>query len=174
MDAIQSLGALPCSVQYVDFLVADAHKWLLGPQGFGLLFVRRERLDQLYPPLVGWKTVRSSREFLKIQLDFPNSAERYEPGSLNIVGLVGLHAALSLILEVGIVEIAKRLATLRTMLIKGLQQKEYNVLSTSSHGLPTGITSFKQGNKDITLLYRRLDESGIVVSLTDFPPTDLV
>lgn len=51
VDAIQSLGAMPCSVRYVDFLAADAHKWLLGPQGIGVLFVRRDHLDRLHPIL---------------------------------------------------------------------------------------------------------------------------
>jgi len=167
VDAIQSLGALPCSVRYVDFLAADAHKWLLGPQGFGLLFVRRERLDQIHPSLVGWKSVRSPKEFLKIQLEFPDSARRYEPGSLNILGLAGLHAALSLILELGVAAIAKRLAALRTILIEGLEHKGCNVLAASSPGLPTGITSFKIDNENNELLYRRLVKSEIHVSLRD-------
>lgn len=167
VDAIQSLGALPCSVRYVDFLVADAHKWLLGPQGFGLLFVRKECWNQLHPPLVGWKSVRSPREFLNIQFEFPNSAKRYEPGSLNIVGLIGLHAALSLILEIGVSAIARQINILRNMLVNGLQQKGYNVLGVSSPDLPTGIISFKRDNEQIAALYQQLDKSGIIVSPRD-------
>ncbi len=167
VDAIQSLGAMPCSARYVDFLVADAHKWLLGPQGFGLLFVRRECWNQLHPSLVGWKSVRTPKEFLNIKLEFPDSAKRYEPGSLNIVGLIGLHAALSLILEIGISAIARQITILRTMLINGLQQKGYNVLGISSPDLPTGITSFKRDDKQIVALCQKLDESGIIISLRD-------
>lgn len=167
LDAIQSLGAMPCSVRYVDFLIADAHKWLLGPQGFGLLFVRRSCWDRLHPPLVGWKSVRSPKEFLNIQLEFPDSAQRYEPGSLNIVGLIGLHAALSLILEIGVSAIAKQITILRTMLTNGIQQKGYNVLGVSSPAQATGITSFKQDDKQIVALYQQLDKSGIIVSLRD-------
>jgi len=167
VDAIQSLGAMPCSARYVDFLVADAHKWLLGPQGFGLLFVRRECWNQLHLSLLGWKSVLTPKEFLNIKLQFPNSAKRYEPGSLNIVGLIGLHAALSLILEIGVSAIARQITILRTMLTDGLQQKGYNVLGISSSDLPTGIISFKREDKQIDALYQKLDESRIIVSLRD-------
>jgi cysteine desulfurase/selenocysteine lyase len=167
VDGIQSLGAMPCSVRYVDFLVADAHKWLLGPQGFGLLFVRRQCWNQLHPPLVGWKSVRTPKEFLNIKLEFPDSAKRYEPGSLNIVGLIGLHAALSLILEIEVSVIAKQIKILRTGLTDGLMRKGYNVLGVSSPAQATGIASFKRDDKETVALYQKLDKSGIIVSLRD-------
>src|SRR5450755_3028131 len=58
LDAIQTLGAFPTTVEHVDFLAADAHKWLLGPCGAGLLYVRREVQDQMTPIVYGWNNVR--------------------------------------------------------------------------------------------------------------------
>ena len=165
VDAIQSLGALPCSVKHVDFLSADAHKWLLGPQGIAIFFVRRDNFGLLYPALLGWKSVREHRKFTRIKLDLPDCARRYEPGSLNIVGLVGLHAALLLIQKIGIDKIANHLADLRTKLISALKKKGYEVLGISSGRLRTGITSFKADS--IVDLYNRLDLKRIVVSLRD-------
>lgn len=167
VDAIQSLGILPCSVKHVDFLAADAHKWLLGPQGIGLLFVRREHFERLHPTMVGWKTSASPQNLAAKQLVLADSACRYEPGSLNIVGLVGLHSSLSLIRRIGVAVIAKRLGALRFKLISGLQSKGYEVLGSSSPDVLTGITSFGHKRKDVASLFAELKERGIIVSLRD-------
>ena len=58
LDAIQTLGAFPTTVEYVDMLAADAHKWLLGPCGAGLMYVRREVQAQLTPQIYGRHNVR--------------------------------------------------------------------------------------------------------------------
>lgn len=62
VDAIQGLGPLPIDVSKtpIDFLCADGHKWLLGPEGAGLLYIRREWIDRLRPIGVGWHSVTSS------------------------------------------------------------------------------------------------------------------
>lgn len=167
VDAIQSLGALPCSAEYVDFLAADAHKWLLGPQGIGILFVRREHFDKLHPAVVGWRSVRKPDDYLKIEFEFPPSAKRYESGSLNILGIMGLHAALSIITEVGIINIAEQLKKLRNKLIDGLRQIGCTILGIGYPNLMTGITSFKCAGRDIPLLYQQLIKKKIEVSLRE-------
>src|SRR5260221_2883312 len=58
VDGIQTLGAFPTAVQHVDFLAADAHKWLLGPCAAGLLYVRKEWQERLRPPIYGRHNVR--------------------------------------------------------------------------------------------------------------------
>ena len=170
VDAIQSLGAFPCSMRHVDFLAADAHKWLLGPQGIGVLFVRREHFTRLRPALLGWKTVRDPDDFGKIALDYPDSARRYEPGSLNAVGLVGLHAALSLLGHVGVTTIARRLADLRSLLITGLEAKDCQILGLPLPHVQTGITSFIPREKNVAAVFQRLADKGIVVSLREHEP----
>ena len=59
VDAIQGLGLLPLDVRQapIDFLAADGHKWLLGPEGTGIFYCRRELLDLLHPLGVGWNSV---------------------------------------------------------------------------------------------------------------------
>src|SRR5438477_11185212 len=51
VDAIQSMGVLPIDVRAMklDFLSADGHKWLLGPEGAGVFFCRRELLEKVRP-----------------------------------------------------------------------------------------------------------------------------
>lgn len=166
LDAIQSLGALPCSVQHVDYLAADAHKWLLGPQGIGIFYVRRERFKDLHPVTVGWKSVRAGRDFRRVELDFHDSARRYESGNLNALGVVGLRAALTLITEASVPFIAERLRSLRAMLVSGLMARGCEVLGASNR-TPTGITCFRHPGVDSPALYKRLDEARVIVSMRD-------
>jgi cysteine desulfurase / selenocysteine lyase len=167
VDAIQSLGALALSASYVDFMVADAHKWLLGPQGIGVLFVRRAHFAQLEPVLVGWKSARSERDFSPRALEFADSARRYEPGSLNALGLVGLHAALDMLQRLGSDAIAKQLATLRAHLIASLLTRGCEVLGDPS--AMSSIVSFRRAGVDLQQLQRSLDARGIIVSLRHDP-----
>jgi selenocysteine lyase/cysteine desulfurase len=169
VDAIQSLGALPLSVRHVDFLAADAHKWLLGPQGIGILYVRRSHFDLLHPAIVGWKSVIANRDYHMQRFEFPAAARRYEPGSLNAVGLVGLHAALSMLLHISVATIAKRLKKLRAFLVTQLLEKGYTIVGDPAPGIPSGITSFRAETEDVVAIQKRLEERGIVVSIRQDP-----
>src|SRR5215213_544755 len=102
LDAIQTVGAFPTTVEYVDFLAADAHKWLLGPCAAGIFYVRKEVQEALKPTVLGWNNVRCPNFVAQEQIVFQSGAHRYEAGSDNLLGLVGLHAAMEMLLEVGI------------------------------------------------------------------------
>src|SRR5664279_417522 len=102
LDAIQTLGAFPTKAEHVDMLAADAHKWLLGPCGAGLLYVRRDIQDRVNPPIYGWHNVRCPDFIAQEQIDFHKDARKYEAGTHNLLGVVGLLAALELALEVGV------------------------------------------------------------------------
>ena len=96
VDAIQGLGAFPLDVGRtpIDFLAADGHKWLLGPEGAGLLYVRRPHLAHLRPLGVGWHSVVQGSDYNRIALDLKPSAARYEGGSQNMAGFIALAASL--------------------------------------------------------------------------------
>lgn len=93
LDAIQTLGAFPTTVEHVDFLAADAHKWLLGPCGAGILYVRQEVQDRMQPIVHGWNNVRCPEFVVQDQIKFRTDARRYEAGSQNLLSLAGLRAA---------------------------------------------------------------------------------
>lgn len=97
LDSIQGLGVFDLNVQRdgVDFAVADGHKWMLGPEGAGILYIRREHLDWLRPVGVGWNSVRNSFTFSATELDWRESAARYEGGSHSMVGFAGLSSSLA-------------------------------------------------------------------------------
>jgi cysteine desulfurase / selenocysteine lyase len=111
LDAIQGLGAFPLDVVEtpVDFFSADGHKWMLGPEGAGLFYIRRQHLDRLRPVGIGWNSVAHSRDFTRIELDFRPSAERFEGGAPNSVGFIGLGASLELLAHYGPKAIGERI-----------------------------------------------------------------
>ncbi|MGH9453746.1 MAG: aminotransferase class V-fold PLP-dependent enzyme, partial [Terriglobia bacterium] len=114
VDAIQGLGAFPVNVKKskIAGLTADGHKWLMGPEGAGLLYVRPDLIERLQPSSVGWMSVKGSEDFSSRQLEWAEGARRFECGTLNTAGIYGLGAAIDLLLEVGVEAIAKRILTL--------------------------------------------------------------
>lgn len=166
LDAIQTLGAFPTTVEHVDFLAADAHKWLLGPCAAGLLYVRQELQDQLQPPVYGWHNVRCPNFVAQEELVFRTDAKRYEAGSSNLLGLVGLHAALELLLEVGIDNIGAELLRKRARVVPALLAKGYDVLHSSAPPEnASGIITFHRPGLDLTPLQQQLMDAGVVTSL---------
>ena len=166
LDAIQTLGAFPTSVEYVDFLAADAHKWLLGPCGAGLLYVRKAVQEKLNPPLYGWNNVRCPSFVAQEQLVLRPGAEKYEAGTQNLLGIVGLTKAMELLLEVGVENIASELLRKRAWVVPALQAKGYSVLHAEASPENSGgiITLFKPG-EDLTALHQKLSEANVIASL---------
>lgn len=166
VDAIQTLGAFPTTVEYIDFLAGDAHKWLLGPCGAGLMYVRRELQEKLNPPIYGWHNVNNPNFVAQEQIEFRNDSRKYEAGTHNLMGLVGLMASLKLILEVGVENIAKELLRKRALLVPALQAKGYSVLSAdASPEIGSGIVTFFRPGQDFSALNQKLAEASIVASL---------
>ena len=166
LDAIQTLGAFPTTVEHVDFLAADAHKWLLGPCGAGLLYVRRELQEKLNPPVYGWHNVRCPNFVAQEHIVFRDGAAKYEAGTHNLLGLVGLITALELTLETGVENIAAELLRKRAWLVPALQAKGFTVLNAEAKiENASGIISFHQPGKDLAAMHQKLTDAGVVASL---------
>lgn len=166
LDAIQTLGAFPMDATQVDFLAADAHKWLLGPCAAGLLYVRKAVQEQLRPAALGWHNVRCPGYVAQTDLVLKPDARRYEPGSANLLGLAGLRAALELVLEVGVEAIAAELLRKRAWLVPALRDRGYTVLHAEAQPANgSGIVSCYLPGTDMAARHRRLADSGIVTSL---------
>jgi len=166
LDAIQTLGAFPTTVEHVDFLAADAHKWLLGPCGAGLLYVRRDLQEKLNPPVYGWHNVRNPNFVAQEQIVFRDGAVKFEAGTHNMLGLVGLIAAMELALEIGVENVAAELLRKRAWLVPALQAKGFRVLNADAKKEnASGIVSFYQPGKDLAALHKKLADAGIGTSL---------
>jgi len=166
VDGIQTLGAFPTTIERVDFLAADAHKWLLGPCAAGILYVRRSWQERLRPTVYGWHNVQCPNYVAQDRLVYPPDARRYEPGSANLVGLVGLRAAIELLLEIGIENIAAELLRKRTWLVPALQAKGYRVLQPEAPPeSASGIVTFHRPDADLPALHQKLSAANIITSL---------
>jgi selenocysteine lyase/cysteine desulfurase len=166
LDAIQTVGAFPTTIEHVDFLAADAHKWLLGPCGAGLLYVRRSLQELLTPPLYGWNNVRCPNYVAQEQIVFRKTSQKYEVGTHNLLGIVGLVAGMRLILEIGIENIGRELLRKRAYLVSGLVGKGYSVgHADATDETGSGIVSFFKPGADPTDLHQKLLDSKITTSL---------
>jgi cysteine desulfurase/selenocysteine lyase len=166
LDAIQTLGAFPTTVENIDFLAADAHKWLLGPCGAGVFYVRRELQEKLNPPIYGWHNVRNPNFVAQEKIEFRSGAVKFEAGTQNLIGLVGLIAAMELALEIGVENIAAELLRKRAWLLPALQAKGFTVLNADAKTEnASSIISFLQPGKNLAELHQKLSDAGVVASL---------
>ena len=93
-------------------------------------------------------------------------ARRYEAGTTNLLGLAGLHAAMEMLLELGIENIARELLRKRAWLIPALQAKGYSVLQATAppeHG--SGIVTIHRPKTDLAALHQKLAAANIITSL---------
>ena len=166
LDAIQTVGAFSTTVEHVDLLAADAHKWLLGPCGAGIMYVRRALQEHMTPPIYGWNNVRCPNYVAQEQIVFRNTAQKYEAGTHNLLGVVGLVAAMQLLVDLGIENISRELLRKRDWLIPALQAKGYSVLAPeASPETGSCIISFYRPKSDLTPLHQKLSEAKIMTSL---------
>ena len=166
LDAIQTLGAFPTGVGHVDFLAADAHKWLLGPCGAGILFVKGDLQAKLNPPVYGWHNVRNPNFVAQEKIEFRAGAAKFEAGTHNLVGLLGLIAAMELVQEIGVDAIAAELQRKRAWLAPALRAKGFEVLNPEPKPENAGgIVSIFQSGKDLAPLHKKLADAGVTASL---------
>ncbi len=175
VDAIQSVGALPVDVQAmgVDFLIADGHKWMLGPEGCGFMYVRDDLVELLHPNIVGWMNMVDAGNYGNYRFQFLKDARRFEPGSYNLPGIFALGASLELIMETGIETIWSRIEALTDRLCAGLKAKGYRVFSPRNSGEKSGIIAFdpprdtERSTPPLTTIIGDLERQGIVIVIRE-------
>lgn len=165
LDAIQTLGAVPTSTKYVDFLSADSHKWLLGPLAAGIVWIRKEHFPLVHPTLIGAWNVLSPEFIAQEEVVFEETARRYEPGAMNLLGIAGMQVAMQMLMDIGIENIYQRIVHLRHLLSTGLQKKGYEIVAAGApEHLHTGILSVTHPSKDLKTLGKLLEQNKIYVS----------
>jgi len=168
VDAIQSLGALNFDVEacQADFVVADAHKWMLGPEGIAVFYSRAEARDQLKLQQYGWHMIERLGDFDAMDWTPASSARRFEPGSPNMLGICALNASLSLFEGVGMEQVEAAVLARSKQLMAWVQSESQLELITSDHpGRFAGIVSFRHKGLDHlghTALYHKLMGAGLV------------
>ena len=166
LDAIQGLGVFPLDVGQtaVDFLAADGHKWLLGPEGAGLFYLRREHLDRLRPLGLGWNSVVQTHDFSKIELKLKPTAGRYEGGTYNMPGLLALGASLEMLDDYPPSAVAERVLDLTDAICERLPEVGATVTSCREREHASGIVSFDVPGRNLADVRRHCRERQVLLS----------
>jgi cysteine desulfurase / selenocysteine lyase len=167
VDAIQSLGAEPFDVQPcgADFVTADGHKWMLGPEGVALFYCKPERREKLRLNQFGWHMVQHQNDYDRLDWQPADSARRFECGSPNNMGIHALSASLELIQETGIKAIHQLISNHVTYLQDHLIGLGFNSLTPRGLNRRIGIITCRHPQKDTGALYEALQAAGVLCAL---------
>jgi cysteine desulfurase/selenocysteine lyase len=166
VDASQSAGAVPVNVvaEDVDVLVTAGYKWLCGPFGAAVLFIRRDLHEELEPGLVGWRSTEQVYDFQPGRLEWASGARRFEFGTLAYGCAIGLAKAIEYLLDIGIQQINSYNLVLADRLVEGLANLGAQFVSPSVENLNSSIVTVRFPGHDQARIARHLNEEGVVVS----------
>ncbi len=165
VDAIQSLGAVPFDLTdtNADFVVADGHKWMMGPEGLALFYVKPEIRDSLTLNQYGWHMVANRGDYTREEWTVAQDATRFECGSPNTLGIHALNASLSLIEELGVTNIQSKLRQVTEYLVEQLLSiSDIEILSPLLNANQSGIVTFRIKHINSEALYAKLMKQGVI------------
>ena len=164
IDAIQSVGAFPIDVKkyQADFVMADGHKWMLGPEGLGFFYCRQSSINTLKLTQYGWHMVEDMGNYDALEWSTAKSARRFECGSPNMLSIHALSASLSLLLEVGMNTVANNLIERGQHVIDKVQQSPSLTLLTKPDAQGNNIIVFKPTKHDTNELFDYLTSQQVV------------
>ena len=164
VDAIQQIGALPFDVQAIraDFAAADGHKWMLGPEGLAVFYVREEVRERLRLNQYGWHMLERAGDFERSDWQPARSARRFEAGSPNMLGIHALEASLSLLEELGTQSIADAIAANISLCVELTEKQGFELLSESNPQRRSGILTFRVPGIDQARLHKELMHRGVI------------
>lgn len=168
VDAIQSLGAIRHDVQAcnIDFLMADAHKWLLGPEGIGVFYCGASWRERLTLHEFGWRMVQQPGDFDRREWRADPTARRFECGSPNMLGLHALSASLSLLLEIGMPAIERLvLARAERLMTKISAIPTLELVTRCEQNRYAGIVSFRHRRIPSAALYEQLRKQRVLCAM---------
>jgi selenocysteine lyase/cysteine desulfurase len=170
VDAIQGLGALALDVEAtgVDVVAAAGHKWLLGPEGVGLLYLAPRAAEQLAPSRAGWRSMAHKLDWDRLEIDFAPGALAFECGTLNVYGILGLGESIEVLLAAGVDEVERRVLAAVDRLAERLAAAGWGVASPRGPGERSGILSLDlpaaAGSSSVEEVVARAAAAGVVVS----------
>ncbi|WP_026604186.1 aminotransferase class V-fold PLP-dependent enzyme [Methylomonas sp. 11b] len=168
IDAIQSLGAVQFDVQayHADFVMADGHKWLFGPEGLGVFYTHPAARDRLKLSQYGWHMMKDTHNYENLPWEIHPGARRFECGSPNMLGIHALSASLSLLLETGMPTVEALVLERSDYLREAISANAELILLSERHSrLQSGIVNFKHRHIDNDVLYKHLQKNGVVCAL---------
>jgi selenocysteine lyase/cysteine desulfurase len=154
VDGIQALGAIKLDVQNmcIDALATGGQKWLMAPHGIGFLYLTEELQGAIDQQHLGWLSVNDPWQFFQYDQPLAPSARRYEGGSLNVPGIIGMQPALETLLEFGTEAIESHILAITKILMEQLQAiNGLQLISPEADRERAGIVSVRQQNGDFPM-----------------------
>jgi cysteine desulfurase/selenocysteine lyase len=166
VDAIQGLGPLTIDVEKtpIDFLCADGHKWLLGPEGAGFLYIRKSWIDRLRPLGVGWHSVTSSYNAPKPEFTLKPNAQRWEGGSYIMPGLQALAASVRLFHDIGPKLVSERILDRAEAVRQLARSAGWTVFGSNRPEDQSGIVPLTKEGVDPDAFARSARDRGIALA----------
>ncbi|MDZ7637660.1 MAG: aminotransferase class V-fold PLP-dependent enzyme [Bryobacterales bacterium] len=166
VDAIQGLGVFPLDVRRcrIHALAADGHKWLLGPEGCGVLFIDRAWQDRIDPVEFGWTNIAGYNDYACRDMALREDAGRYECGTLNTISIFGLRAAIELLLEIGVERVGEAAQASADRLAEGAISKGYETLCARTPETGSGIVAIRKPDLDSRMVVSELRRNGITAA----------
>jgi len=164
VDAIQTLGVFPIGLDHIDFLSAGAQKWMLGPSGAGILYVKNTRRELLYPMMVGGWNVESPNFITQPVIEFAEGGRKFEPGAYYHCAIAGLGAAINLLGEADSALVRGRILALTEALRVEMTPLGFEFLSPDEKSNRSGILTFRHPRVPTDKFMAALTKSDVVVS----------
>jgi selenocysteine lyase/cysteine desulfurase len=168
VDMIQAMGALPIDVEaeLIDAAAGACHKWLVTPEGVGLLYLSDRARERLQPTLVGWVSVPKPEEYENFEQEWSDGALAWETGTGPTALIHGLEASLRLLTQTGVKRIATHLEELTDYLCERLSESDYDVISSRRAGEKSQLVCLRHrhGKWMPDKLYAHLKRQNIIVA----------
>lgn len=164
VDAIQSIGAVSLDVQRIgaDFVMADGHKWMLAPEGLALFYCSERIREKLTLRQYGWHMTQDYLNFNRTDWQPAAGGRRFECGSPNMLGIHGLHASLSLLLEAGMEQVESRVLERADMIMQAVQDSpRLELVTPAQPGRYGGIVAFRHKTIDAETCHQRLTQQQV-------------
>lgn len=165
VDAIQSIGIIPFDLKAIqaDFVMADTHKWMFGPEGVALFYCRPALREQLRLHEYGWRMLEDMSNYTPAEYEITHTARRFECGSPNMLGIHAANASMSLLLEIGVNEIERRLLQRTQFTIDQINENANLELITNSEPKRlAGIITFRSKTIESQVLYQKLMKNNVI------------
>ncbi len=167
VDVMQSLGVVPVDVksQLIDAAAGGCHKWLLTPEGIGILYLSDRARERIEPTIVGWVSVENSEDYLNYEQAWRSGALAWETGTGPAVLFYGLEESLKLLTHIGIEKICVYLNELTDYLCEKLAGKDYDIVSSRQPQEKSQIVCIRhKGDWTPEMLYGHLKQENIIVA----------
>lgn len=166
VDGIQAVGAIQVDVSHwgCDFLACGGQKWLLGPVGSGFVYIKKDLLNKLFIPLVGWASSRNAGVFDVPKLEFVDGARRLEPGLPDVASIAGLAKSIEILSSTGWENIFQKIKEHNDILTKALTAMDYTPLNREEDKQSGIVTINIDSDKEAEDLHQSLEKEKIIVT----------